>query len=418
MATAALRFLLLGLVLVAFPSFVSAGPAKPIYDFVGSNRGLLPRGDLVADSQGSLYGVTQGSGSKGLGLAYRLNRPVNPGAVWPRYPLTQFGGNYSGKARPAEPLAGLVLDSQGNVYGTTHKGGGEAPWPSYGAVFKLVRPASGTGGNWTRHILHEFSGTDGTGPRSSLVFDGNGALYGTTEEGGAFGKGVVFRLAAGSDIWSAAVIHHFGAGADGTYPRSGLALDSSENLYGTTSEGGDFNLGTVFRLKRPANPATPWTMTVLHSFGAPGDGATPEAGVRFDVNGEMYGTTTGGGAFGDGTVFKLARVGSAWAETVIHSFQRDLDGARPAGGVVIGADRRLFGATGEGGPNGGFGTVFELKRRSVAISGWARRVLYTFRNQLDGGHPGAGLVATADGLFGTTLWGGKYRNGTVFRIVP
>jgi uncharacterized repeat protein (TIGR03803 family) len=193
--------------------------------------------------------------------------------------------SFEGGTDGATPRAGLVRDAAGNLYGTTISGGAGG----LGTVFKLDAVGSET-------VLHSFSGADGARPEAGLVRDAAGNLYGTTAGGGASDLGTVFKL---DTTGSETVLHSF-SGADGDSPVAGLVRDAAGNLYGTTAGGGASGLGTVFKLD------TSGKGRLLHSFtGGATDGAFPAAGLVPDAAGNLYGTTTQDGAFGQGTVFKL-----------------------------------------------------------------------------------------------------------------
>ena len=162
--------------------------------------------------------------------------------------------------------------------------------------------------NWNEKVLHSFNGTDGAGPYAGLIFDAAGNLYGTTVGGGTYGGGTVFELkpAVGGG-WAEQVLHSFGNNAgnrnqDGNRPYDGLIFDAAGNLYGVTYGGGTYTYGTAFELTPTAGGG--WTEQVLHSFNGT-DGAGPQAGLIFDADGNLYGTTAGGGTYNDGTVFEL-----------------------------------------------------------------------------------------------------------------
>src|SRR5581483_9953337 len=223
----------------------------------------------------------------------------------------------------AMPEAGLIRDAPGNLYGTTSMGG---PLAS-GTVFKL--DATGT-----ETILYSFSGLNGQFPSARLIRDAAGDFYSTTEFGGSFGWGTVFKLdATGAET----VLYSFTGGTDGFLPTGGLFRDADGNLYGTTSGGGTFGVGNVFKLD------TLGAETVLYSFIGTPDGEGPAGWVR-DAAGNLYGITYRGGAFGKGTVFKVNATG---AETVLHSF-RGGDGEEPAA-LFRDADGNLYGTTFLGG---------------------------------------------------------------------
>src|ERR1700674_3966070 len=220
-----------------------------------------------------------------------------------------------------------------------------------------------------------------------------------------------------------AVLYDF-TGTDGAIPEAGLVRDTAGNLYGTTEVGGAGNYGTVFELTPTAGGA--WTEKVLHTFNLNGkDGAYPATSLIFDAAGNLYGTTVGGGKYYDGTVFELTpKAGGSWTEKV-YSFSGK-DGESPWGaGLIVDAAGNLYGTTFYGGSGtcnndgfGGCGTVFELTTK--AGGGWAEKVLYSFRdNGKDGNYPYASLIFDAAGnLYGTTVAGGKYYDGTVFELTP
>jgi uncharacterized repeat protein (TIGR03803 family) len=255
------------------------------------------------------------------------------------------------------PYAGLIFDAAGNLYGTTYAGG---TYYQYGTVFELT-PAAG--GGWTEKVLHNFvaNGTDGYYPWAGLAFDRFGNLYGTTSTGGTYEGGIVFELTpAGSGGWTETVLHRFGNAMDGSGPLAGLIFDAAGNLYGTTSGGGTYD-GTVFELT-PAGGGS-WTEKVLWSFGSGTDGFAPQVGLVFDAAGNLYGTTPWGGTNGYGTVFELTPAGSGgWTEAVLHNFNEfgNGDGYYPLAALILDAAGNLYGTTSVGGTYNN-GTVFELQ---------------------------------------------------------
>ena len=337
---------------------------------------------------------------------------------WNEKVLHGFGDGTDGINPPAD----LIFDTAGNLYGTTYEGGDY----NYGTVFELTPTA---GGGWTEKVLHSFNnnGTDGYYPLAGLIFDAAGNLYGTTWHGGTYnelGGGTVFELTptAGGG-WTETVLHSFGNGADGIGPEAGLIFDAAKvNLYGTTAGGGSYSVGTVFELTPTAGGG--WTETVLYSFNDNGtDGWESLAGLIFDAAGNLYGTTWAGGTYGGGTVFELTPAGG-WTEKVLHSFSWiGTDGFWPYAGLIIDAAGNLYGTTGAGGPSG-WGMVFELT--PTAGGGWTEKMLHSFPydNGTDGSQPVAGLIFDAVGnLYGTTEYGGTYSNcyggcGTVFELTP
>ena len=296
------------------------------------------------------------------------------------------------------PYAGLIFDTSGNLYGTTNFGGTY----TFGTVFELTPIA---GGGWTEKVLYSFgNGTDGAYPEAGLIFDAVGNLYGTTYGGGTYGTGTVFELTpTGGGSWTEKVLHNFNDnGTDGFYPYAGLIFDAAGNLYGTTSQGGTYGDGTVFELTPAAGGV--WTEKVLYSFNANGtDGTAPQAGLIFDAAGNLYGTTNQGGTYLSGTVFELTPAGGGvWTETVLHNFNDNgTDGAYPYAGLIFDGAGNLYGTTDGGGTYFG-GTVFELT--PAAGGSWTEKVLHNFNpNSTDGYEPYAGLIFDAAGnLYGTT----------------
>jgi uncharacterized repeat protein (TIGR03803 family) len=291
----------------------------------------------------------------------------------------------------AYPQASLILDNAGNLYGTTSGGGAY----NEGTVFELMRKA---GGGWTERILHSFKGgADGAYPAANLIFDASGSFCGTTYAGGSNAEGTVFELtpeAGGS--WTERVLHSFGNGKDGEHPYSGLVLDGSGNLYGTTYEGSDSS-GTVFELTPKAGG---WTEKVLHSFGQGKDGSSPYASLIIDTAGDLYGTTFYGGADGYGSVFELApEAGGKWAEKVLHNFNGK-DGKYPSAGLIFDAAGNLYGPTED--------SIFELLPKTGG--GWKEKVLHNSGSTAD-------LIFDKGGkLYGTTAYGGTTNSGTVFEL--
>lgn len=410
---------------------------KVLYSFAAtSTDAAIPFAGLIFDTAGNLYGTTTNGGAnsitygntlQGAGTVFELS-PASGGA-WTEKVLCNFAASSTDAALPN---ASLVMDSKGNLYGTSIAGG----TIGQGTVFEL---SPGTGGAWTEKVIYSFglTTTDGEVPTSGLIFDSAGNLYGTTEQGGANttwaagsgGWGTVFELSPGTGgTWTEKQLYAFGylSQTDGYFPVAGLLFDSKGNLYGTTSDGGSGQDleggGTVFELS-PASGG-PWTESVLYSFGGGSpNGYKPDGGLVMDANGNLYGTTgSGGNGFGlDGTAFELSPAGGgAWSFAVIHSFGAyETDGFNPTAGMLFDADGNLYGTTFGGGTDLG-GTVFEL---SPATAGaWNEQVLYNFAGPTaDGIHPEAGLIFNSSGnLFGTTRYGGANGSGssggTVFEL--
>lgn len=308
-----------------------------LYSFTGGSDGGQPNDGLILDKEGALYGTTLGGGTNpcfyqgtsGCGTVFKLTPPALGKTKWTETVLYSFRGGSGGSS----PVAGLVFDKAGALYGATASGGTTVFCPSCGTVFKLTPPAPGHT-QWTETVLHSFKGgSDGFSPvyGAGLVLDKAGALYGTTSAGGGFspacgntGCGTVFKLtppAAGKTQWTETVLHGFTGGSDGNGPSGGVILDSFGAVYGTTNEGGtsplcpfydDLGCGTVFKLTPPAPQQTKWTETKLYSFTGGSDGAYPVGGLIVDPHGALYGTTAYEGVTtgncdpdGCGTVFEI-----------------------------------------------------------------------------------------------------------------
>ncbi len=216
-----------------------------------------------------------------------------------------------------------------------------------------------SGGNWTESAIHSFaSGSDGQYPAGGLIFDEAGNLYGTTVEGGSTGFGVVYELSPSGDAWTETIVHTF-EGNEGTHPWDTLVADQEGNFYGTASGGGSSGGGTVFELSPPGI----WTCSLLYSFPYM---SSPHGGIAFDSGGNIYGTTLTGGPNQAGTVFKLTPSNGAWTETVLQNFSfDDGGGAYPFSGVTLDSSGNIYGTTSAGGSFFeicalGCGTVWEI----------------------------------------------------------
>jgi len=353
----------------------------------------------------------------------------------------------------ANPVAGLTVDGT-NLYGTTSSGGK----CGVGTVFQINSSGVET-------VLYDFTGgKDGATPEAALTLIG-GNLYGTTSAGGALDAGTVFEV---TPKGVEKVLYTFAGKADGATPESNLIADSAGNFYGTTNLGGTYDQGTVFELVKPKAASGAWSEAVLHSFGNSEDGAAPVAGVTFDAAGNLYGTTSGGGANGYGTVFQLQPSRSGWSENILHEFALQGDGGVPYAGIVVAGNKLIGAATdgGQGGSSGGgtvfeltpsnggwkFGVVYELPGWGISGSfsnvlwaggriyatthcdgansagtvyeltppgnAWTTKLLYTFSGGGDGQYSFSSLVSHNGSLYGTTKLGGQGDNGVVFKIVP
>jgi uncharacterized repeat protein (TIGR03803 family) len=329
------------------------------------------------------------------------------------------GGNVGGA---------FVADPQGNLYGTSDTGGVY----DLGTVYELTPPPGG-GAPWTNTVLYSFCPqgppcADGNSPQSGVIRDAHGNLYGTTITGGSrFNEGTVFELSpppGGNGPWSETVLYEFCANdncIDGNQPLGGLTFDSQGNLYGTTTAGGAHGQGVVFELS--PNGGGQWTYTILYGFCALSgctDGRTPQFGsLVFDAAGNIYGATQGGGSQNYGTVFKLTPSGGSWTESVLHSFcsaANCTDGVEPIGGIVLDAHNNIYGVT-PGGGTQNLGVAYEL---SQSGGSWTETVLQNFcENCASGYHPQQTMILDANGnLYGNTYQGGTLAKGVAFELSP
>ncbi len=327
------------------------------------------------------------------------------------------------------PESGVIIDSTGNLYGTTLYGGiNNCGWGDCGVVFKLSHDAEG---KWTETILHRFTGdSDGFNPSGALVRDLKGNLYGTTEAGGLYGGGTVFQLTPlKNGKWRHTILHSFGTTNDGSDPFGSLTFGRKGDLYGTTYSGGltgrcsaRNGCGVVFKLTPGLRGK--WTEGVLYRFSGK-DGANPTAGVFRNQEGRLYGATESGGDFnycsyGCGVAFELTRhKDGVWAETVLHKFTGGADGAFPYGGLTSDHHGTFYGAAVLGGDfncyGGGCGVVFKLSRDNSGK--WRQTVLWTFNSITEGDEPYmAPILGPGDSLYGTTSFGEGY--GNVYKLTP
>ncbi len=340
---------------------------------------------LIFDKQGNLFGTTE-YGGKGYEFGVVFELTLKSDGMWSGKVIHAFNGPDG-----ASPGSGLVADSVGNLYGATTQGGtSKACGMGCGTIFRLSLAQDG---RWTRKLLYSFKGgLDGAYPLGNLVLDSAGNLYGTTWTEGARGVGTAFKLCPHANgNWTKKTLHGFGRGKDGSFP-SGITIDSKGNLYGTTASGGASYQGAVFQLA--PSSSGPWKETVLYSFcSASGctDGDGPTSGLTFDAAGNLYGVTVAGGSSDNGTVFELMPgENGRWTETVLHSFS-GADGDGPLATVVFDKSGALYGTTGKGGAFDD-GVVFKLTPKQNGQ--WSESVLHTFDGK-NGAYPFASLTFDA-----------------------
>ena len=352
-----------------------------LYAFSNTGDGARPTSGLLLDQSGNLYGTTSDSNAGGYGEIFQLAPPAIRGGAWTETVLYRFSGSASDGAYPQ---GGLISDLNGNLYGTSET-----------SVFELSPPA-GNGGQWIFTQLHAFKccTSDGWTSTAGLVRDSQGNLYGTTELGGFYntdycaylGCGTVFEVsppATEGGAWTERVLYQFksdvGGYSDGLNPFGGLILDPAGNLYGNTYGGGGLGGGTVFKLSPPAVSGDAWNETILHNFSySTTDGAVPVGSLIFDNHGNLYGTTELGGQpcifnstnYGCGTIFRLTPGKSgSWTETVLYFFTKEPGVPRiPGAGLYFDPTGILYGTSTYGGDTqcfaeyaSGCGTVYAVK---------------------------------------------------------
>jgi len=377
----------------------ATGKEKVLHSFTGFANGQdggLPYGSVVRDDAGNLYGTTFNGGAYDYGTVFKL-APNGEETILHSFNIGSDDG--------VNPQAGVILDKQGNIYGTTRNGS------TYngGILFELAPDGTET-------ILHIFAGggdnnKDGGRPQADLIMDDAGNIYGTTNYGGGKGAcngnncGTAFKFTKGGSM---KILHAFSNGKDGGYPGAPLMIDAQGNLYGTTETGGNTALcgggcGVVFKLDPSGKE------TVLHAFSGP-DGRYPLAGLVRDAKGNLYGTTNGGGSADAGVLFKLTPAGK---EILLREFNLggDNGGVNPLGSLVMDAAGNLYGTTANGGLTNN-GVVFKMTQKGKET------VLYAFAGGDDGSNPFAGVIMDSAGtLYGTTnRGGGATTDGTVFRL--
>jgi uncharacterized repeat protein (TIGR03803 family) len=352
---------LLAIVAMTTPCAHSQSKLHTLYSFPSYKEGDYSVGKLVSDAFGNIYGTTEFGGPLGNGSVFMLSRQAS--GVWTETVLHNFAGGNDG----VFPCANLIFDAAGNLYGTTRQGG-----PSNsGTVFELSPTSQG---EWTETVLYSFSdsSTDGMFPYGGLVFDSGGNLYGTTYAGIRFENGTVFQLSRSTGgVWQETVLHHFVELYDGRNPQSGLTIGPDRGLYGTTVHGGAYDGGTIFELLPTQGQG--WVEKILYNFQlAAGSPYLPYASVVFDPAGDLYTTTFWGGdpTNWGGSVFELSpSPGGLWAPKMLHSFGDPGDGFLVYCDLVLDAAGNLYGTTNGGGAYG-FGTVFKLAPKPGGM--WGR----------------------------------------------
>ncbi|QMU29621.1 choice-of-anchor tandem repeat GloVer-containing protein [Adhaeribacter radiodurans] len=392
------------------------------------STGAKPNGHLTVGKDGNFYGMTYNGGTNGTGVIFKLtpggtysvlhhfNKPTDGGNSYGSltqgkdgnfYGMTYSGGTFNygtifrisstGTFKVVHHLQtldgtypdrnNLVSASDGNLYGMIRTGGNNGT----GTIFKLTTAGAF---NVIRHLDYR---NDGGRPTSSLVQGADGALYGTTSQGGTNGYGTIFKITTKGTL---TVLHHLEVKTDGGTPMGALYRNSDGNFYGLNSDGGKAFYGTIFKIT-PSG-----TYTVLNTFNGASQGNSPSGSIILAKDGAYYGTTNNGGANQHGTIFKIC----GGVTTVLRSFNKNTDGGFPYDGLVQGTDGSFYGLTSEGG-NYNSGTIYRI------TAGGSFKVLYHFNSSVEGSGPAGSLIQGKDGSFyGTAKYGGPNRGGTIFKI--
>ena len=314
---------------------------------------------------------------------------------------------FTGELDGAQPYSGVTRDRFGNLFGTTHSGNQGTNW---GNLYEL----QSRNGHWVFRALSLFDGA----LESGVVFGPNGTLYGTSPNNiSHYPHGYVYNVRPPINAfchsvicsWDQTILYGFSGGNDGWAPRFGsIIFDQAGNMYNTTSLGGANGVGVVFEMS-PSGSG--WSEQPIYTFSGP-DGAKPYSGVIFDGTGNLYGTTTQGGQHNQGAVYELTPSGGGWTQQVLYSFQGTSDGATPTGTLVQDTAGNLYGTTITGGSGGG-GTVFEL---SPSGGSWNFNLLYSFTGGANCGPWGALSFDAQGNLVGATVCDGANNDGNVFRL--
>lgn len=374
------------LFLIGSVQLVQAQKFSVLYSFQNTTDGSNPQAGLFLNS--AIYGTTfvGGDPTCGCGTAFEL---VN-GTFTTVHTFVGLDG--------ANPVGNLIADANGNLYGTTSQGGAS----SAGTVFELSPPST-LSGSWTERVLYSFSGGAAGGhPFAGLIQDSAGNFYGTTNGGGVFNYGTVFKLDA---LGNETVLYSFRGTPDGASPYAGVIRGAADDLYGTTYGGGAFNAGTVFRVSATGKEI------LIHSLNGTTDGAYPSGTLTADASGNLYGTANQGGSGQQGTIFKVASDGYF---SLLHTFSSIRQGSNPAAGMLLAANGYLYGTTTEGGNLDGDGTVFELDPTSGSFA-----ELHIFVSGNLGDYAYTPIISDPAGnLYGGTESGGTANRGLIYKIVP
>lgn len=399
--------LLFSLVLL-FTTAASAQTYSVIHSFTGNQDGANPYTGLTLEGSSNLFGTTFG-GAAGFGTVFSLKAS---GSGWVLNTLHTFQNGADG----AGPMGRLVIGSDGALYGSTSAGGGGAcvtsnNYHGCGTIYKLMPPPHFSPSimtSWNATVLYTFQGTDGSYPQGDVMFDDSGTLYGTAVNGGN-GWGLIYSLTPSDGGWTQNILYNVMNNGDGQYPWGGVIFDGTGNLYGVMTTGGPNGWGAVYKLARSGSG---WTESTVHGFTYLGnDGGGPQSGLIMDASGNMYGTTVHAPNAG-GNAYELNASGGGWNYNFLSAFHGGIN-LGPYASLVMDASGNLYGTTFADGQYG-FGSVFELTRSGGS---WTYHSLHDFTGGSDGASPMSALIFDPNGnIYGTASAGGAHNAGVVFKI--
>ncbi len=388
-----------------------------------------PYAGLAINGAGALFGTSYLGGSGNEGSVYALTPPAGSATGWSEQAIASLGPPGYVAGNTVYPTAAPLVDASGRVFVAAYYGGdsncvNNPVQAGCGGIFMLTPPATGQAA-WRVTTIHIFAGgNDGANPDGALIEDAQGNIYGTTRYGGPGNVGIVFAFSPppkGKKVWSKQILHRFTDGSDGAYPVSALLMDAAGALYGQT----EYSLkgaagGVLFRLTPPRAVGKAWGFTSLATLPV-SPGYQFSTGLVLDANHVLYGTTSGGGINGFGTIFSVtppAVKSGAWTLSVLYDFADGTDSALPGGGLLL-QGGVLYGVTNGTGNTGDYGTAYALAPPAAGGAGWTMSVLHSFSAGADGGYPVGGLVADMAGnLYGVTQAGGADKCGAVFEVSP
>jgi hypothetical protein len=402
----------------------SAQTYNVLWDFGSNNNadGSAPEGQIAVDPAGNIYGTTSEDGGIGnCGTVWELSPPAVTGETWTETTLHTFNCTTDGEY----PLGGVTLDKLGNLYATTGGGGSGV---NHGEVFKM-KPPTEKGGPWSYARIHVFAAppVDGAAPSGPLTLDSAGNVYGTTAVGGTYSVngqligGVAFKLHPGVGGYKETILWNFGGTGDASYILSGLRADVNGNWYGTSFFGGAYGYGSVFELSPPTSGAA-WTENVIYSFTGPNTstGEYPQGSLVIDSHGTLYGVASGSSLNCCGAVFQIKpAAGGGWTTKAIYTFTHTTEGYRPVGLSMDPQAQNLYGVTLNTNGQNGNGVVFKLTQPTVSGGSWTYSVLHDFTTTGESGLKSPPIVDSFGDVFGATFTGGPQDGrGVAYEITP